>query len=84
MNLLQKTGLLFRLYEFSPRKRLGQSFLVDSDLLQRLLSYASLSDTDVVLEVGAGLGFLTRLLAQECRKVIAVEIDPKLIKILNQ
>jgi len=84
MSLLQKTRLLFRLYKFSPRKRFGQSFLVDNYLLQRLLFYASVSDSDVVLEVGAGLGFLTCLLAQKCRKVVAVEIDAKLIKILKE
>lgn len=84
MSLLQKTGLLFRLYKFSPKKRLGQSFLIDSDLLQKLPSYASLNEADVVLEVGAGLGFLTRLLAQKCRKAIAVEIDSKIIKILKE
>jgi len=84
MSLLQKTRLLLRLYNFFPKKRLGQNFLMDSDLLQRLIFYASVSDTDVVLEVGAGLGFLTRLLAQKCRKVIAVEIDSKLVKILQE
>jgi len=84
MSLLQKTRLLLRLYNFFPKKRLGQNFLIDSDLLQRLIFYASVSDADVVLEVGAGLGFLTRLLAQKCRKVIAVEIDSKLVKILQE
>jgi len=84
MSLLQKTRLLLHLYKFLPKKRLGQNFLIDSDLLQRLLSYASVSETDVVLEVGAGLGFLTRLLAQKCRKVVAVEVDSKLVKILGE
>lgn len=84
MSLLQKTRLLLRRYRFFPKKRFGQSFLIDGDLLQKLSSYASVSDADVVLEVGAGLGFLTRLLAQKCRKVIAVEIDGKLVKILEE
>jgi len=84
MSLLQKTSLLLRLYKFSPKKRLGQNFLIDSDLLEKMLFYASVSDSDVVLEVGAGLGFLTRLLAQKCRKVIAVEVDSKLVKISKE
>ena len=84
MSLLQKTRLLFRLYKFSPKKRFGQSFLIDSDLLQKLVFYASLSDSDIVLEVGAGLGSLTHLLAQKCHKIIAVEIDSKLVKILKE
>jgi len=84
MILLQETRLLLRRYKFFPKKRFGQSFLIDGNLLQKLLFYASVSDVDVVLEVGAGLGFLTRLLAQKCRKVIAVEIDKMLIKILTE
>jgi len=84
MSLLQETRLLLRRFRFFPKKRLGQNFLVDSGLLQRLVSYASLSDKDVVLEVGAGLGFLTRLLAQRCRRVLAVEIDSRLVKILKE
>jgi len=48
-----------------------------------MISYASVCEEDVVLEVGAGLGFLTRLLSQRCKQVIAVEVDPKLVKILR-
>jgi 16S rRNA (adenine1518-N6/adenine1519-N6)-dimethyltransferase len=84
MSLLQDARLLFRRYKFFPKKRFGQSFLIDNDLLQKLPFYASVSDSDVVLEIGAGLGFLTRLLAQKCRKVVAVEIDSKLVKILKE
>jgi len=83
MNLLQETKFLLHRYRFVPKKRFGQNFLIDIDMLQSLLSYASLNNTDVVLEVGAGLGFLTRLLAQKCGKVVAVEFDSKLIKILK-
>ena len=58
--------------------------MVDAALLQRMMSYASINEEDVVLEVGAGLGFLTKLLSSECKKVVAVEIDPKLTKILRE
>jgi len=84
MNLLQRAKHLLRLYGFFPKKRLGQNFTVNSDLLQRLVSYASINKDDVVLEVGAGLGFLTQLLSRECKKVIAVEVDPKLVRILKE
>ena len=83
MNLLEKTRDLLRLYRFSPKKRLGQNFIVDGSLLQRLLSYASVRSDDVVLEVGAGLGFLTRLLAERCKRVIAVEVDKNLVRVLE-
>jgi len=84
MSLLQRAEHLLRLYKFLPKKRLGQNFAVDTDLLRRMISYASITKDDVVLEVGAGLGFLTRLLSRECKRVIAVEVDPKLTKILRE
>jgi len=58
--------------------------MTDSALLQRMISYAALNNEDVVLEVGAGFGFLTRLLSQRCKKVVAVEVDSKLIQVLRE
>lgn len=84
MNLLEETRRLLRLYKISPKKRFGQNFIVDGSLLQRLLSYASITSKDLVLEVGAGFGFLTRLLAKKCEKVIAVEVDRNLVKVLER
>lgn len=84
MDLLQETKRLLRLYRISPKKRLGQNFAIDSTLLREMISYASVGKGDVVLEIGAGLGFLTRLLSQKCKCVIAVEVDPKLVKVLNK
>jgi len=84
MSLLRRAKHLLRLYKFLPKKRLGQNFVVNTDLLQRMISYASVTKDDVVLEVGAGMGFLTYLLSRECKRVIAVEVDPKLIKILRE
>jgi len=83
INLLRRAKRLLRLYGFSPKKRLGQHFVVNSDILQRLVSCASLTEDDVVLEVGAGLGFLTQLLSSKCKKVVAVEVDSKIVKILK-
>jgi 16S rRNA (adenine1518-N6/adenine1519-N6)-dimethyltransferase len=84
MSLLRRARRLLRLHRFFPKKRLGQNFVVNDDLLQRMMLYASVTKDDVVLEVGAGLGFLTQLLSRECKRVIAVEVDPKLIKILRE
>jgi len=58
--------------------------VVDSSLLQRMISYAYINQGDIVLEIGAGLGFLTQLLSEKCGRVIAVEIDPKLAKMLRE
>jgi 16S rRNA (adenine1518-N6/adenine1519-N6)-dimethyltransferase len=83
-NLLRKAKHLRRLYGFFPKKRLGQNFTVNSDILKRLVSHASLTKDDVVLEVGAGFGFLTTLLSSACKKVIAVEVDPTLVSFLKK
>ncbi|RLI47424.1 ribosomal RNA small subunit methyltransferase A [Candidatus Bathyarchaeota archaeon] len=83
MPLFQRARRLLRQYRVFPKKRLGQNFVIDSALLERMISYASVKKDDIVLEVGAGLGFLTQLLSSACKKVIAVEIDSKLVKILR-
>ena len=68
----------------SPRKSLGQHFLVDQGALRRVLAAADVGPTDVVVEVGPGTGLLTRLLAQTAGRVIAVELDQALVARLTQ
>ncbi len=84
MDLLQKTKDLLSLHSVKLKKRLGQNLVVDMSFLKKMTHYASLTEEDVVLEVGAGLGFLTKLLSEKCKKVLAVEIDPKLMEILKK
>ena len=64
--------------------KLGQNFLIDPNIAQLEIEYADLKKSDVVLEVGPGKGILTNLLAKKVNKVIAVEIDEKLIKSLKK
>jgi len=75
--LLRELGL-------RPRKRLGQNFLVDPHVLLRLLAAAEIGSQDIVLEVGAGLGTLTQALAEQARRVVAVEVDQRLVDVLRQ
>ena len=84
INLLRRAKHLLRLYGFFPKKRLGQNFTVDLDIMQRLMSHASLTKDDVVLEVGAGFGFLTQLLSSKCKKVVAVEVDSPFVSFLRK
>jgi 16S rRNA (adenine1518-N6/adenine1519-N6)-dimethyltransferase len=84
MSLLKKTKGLLRTYRCFPKKRLGQNFMIDAGLLRLMVSHASLNMNDVVLEIGPGLGFLTRLLSQKCKQVIAVEVDPRLTTTLTR
>ena len=65
----------------SPRKRHGQHFLIDGNLMQKLLDAAEIGEADCILEVGVGTGSLTRLLAGCGRQVIGVEIDAEIIKV---
>ena len=69
---------LLRRYSIHPKKRLGQNFLVDEVALARVAAAAELGPADTVLEIGAGLGSLTRHLAAVAGRVLAVEMDPDL------
>ncbi len=75
---------LLRKHGIEPRKRLGQNFLIDPAALGRIVRAAELSPDDAVLEVGAGLGTLTRPLAERAGEVIAVELDDQLVDILHE
>jgi len=80
----EQTLALLRKYGIRPSKRAGQQHVIDSGLLERMVGYAGVLGEDEVLEIGAGIGNLTRLLAERARKVIAVERDGRLIKILRE
>jgi len=66
-----------------PRKSLGQNFLMDESALARVVEAAAIQPADTVLEIGAGLGSLTRHLAEQARKVVCVELDAALIPLLS-
>jgi len=75
---------LLREFNLQPKKGLGQNFLISEGALRRIVAAADLEPGDVILEVGPGLGTLTRLLAQQAKRVIAVELDQRLVEILSQ
>jgi 16S rRNA (adenine1518-N6/adenine1519-N6)-dimethyltransferase len=75
---------LLRDYHLSPKKGLGQNFLVDPEALRKIIQAAEIPAGSLVLEVGPGLGSLTRGLAQVARKVVAVELDEGLLPLLAQ
>ncbi len=75
---------LLRQYGLSPKKGLGQNFLVDPEALRKIIQAADIPPGSLVLEVGPGLGSLTRGLAQVARQVVAVELDEGLLPLLAQ
>ncbi len=75
---------LLKGFDIQPRKSLGQNFLTDQRVLERIVEVAELGPEDIVLEIGPGLGTLTRLLAAEAGRVVAVELDQRLVEVLRQ
>src|SRR5256885_4986244 len=67
-----------------PNKAFGQNFLVDRAILQRIIEAAEIEPNDQVLEVGAGTGVLTRELARRARRVVAVELERDMLKLLAE
>lgn len=82
-SLRAETRRLLREAGIRPRRRLGQSFLADEAVLAAILRAAELKPEQRVLEIGAGLGTLTAALADACRQVVAVEVDPALAAFLR-
>ncbi len=83
MKLLREVRKLLKLYNVKPKKELGQTFLVDERVIRRLVELAEITDADVVLDIGAGFGFLTEAIAKKARDVIAVELDERIFKALQ-
>ena len=75
---------LFRRYGFRPRRRFGQSFLVDANIVRKIVGAAGLTGEERVVELGAGAGAVTRALCVSARRVVAVEIDPVLVAMLRE
>ncbi len=75
MTLYQQVREFLNRTGVRPKKKLGQHFLIDPSVLQEIVWAAELTDADFVLEIGAGLGFLTSALADKAKKVVAIELD---------
>ena len=69
-------------YQFAFQKKFGQNFLIDTHVLERIISEAGITKDDFVLEIGPGIGTMTQYLCESAREVMAVEIDDNLIPIL--
>jgi 16S rRNA (adenine1518-N6/adenine1519-N6)-dimethyltransferase len=82
--VIEETKHLLQVFQITPNKLLGQNFMVETSFYPKLSVYASLKPTDVVLDAGAGFGFLTRYLASKCKSVIAVEKDPQIAAVLRE
>ncbi len=79
----KKTKEIINKYGFKFSKSLGQNFLIDENIIKKILDSAQITKEDIVIEVGPGIGTLTQALATQAHKVVAVEIDKHLLPILQ-
>ena len=79
----QETIAVLNKYQFTFQKKFGQNFLIDTHVLEKIISAAGITEEDFVLEIGPGIGTMTKYLASAAREVCAVEIDKSLIPILE-
>ena len=75
------TNHILHTFKLKADKRLGQNFLIDEEVVRRIVAAAELSEDDTVLEVGPGIGTLTQGLAQSGARVVAVELDKRLLPV---
>ncbi|NCB99398.1 MAG: 16S rRNA (adenine(1518)-N(6)/adenine(1519)-N(6))-dimethyltransferase RsmA [Clostridia bacterium] len=80
----QRTIETIKKYDFTFQKKFGQNFLIDAHVISKIIEGAQVSEDDFVLEIGPGIGTMTQYLAEAAREVAAVEIDKKLIPILQE
>lgn len=79
----QNTIAVLQKYNFNFQKKFGQNFLIDTHVLDKIIAAANITENDLVLEIGPGIGTMTQYLCEHARQVIAVEIDKNLIPILE-
>lgn len=82
-NLYEKTKFILKKYKLSANKNLGQNFLINDSVVDKIVESADISEEDLVIEIGPGLGNLTEFLLQKAGKVIAIELDQRMLEILT-
>lgn len=83
-NSLEDTKFLLRKYNISANKKLGQNFLIDDNIINEIINAANIEKDDFIIEIGPGLGTLTSKLLEKAGKVVAIELDDRMINILNE
>ena len=83
MNIFEETKNIMRKYNIKANKSLGQNFLINSEVVEKIIESSEISDKYMVIEIGPCLGTLTRYLLEKAGKVLCVELDSKMIRILQ-
>ena len=82
-SLFEETKYILKKYGITANKSLGQNFLINEEAVEKIVEGASISKEDLVIEIGPGLGTLTKELLDKAGKVIAIELDKRMIEILT-
>ena len=83
-NLYDETKFLMKKYSINANKNLGQNFLIDENVIYTAIDSANITKDDLVIEIGPGLGTLTKYLLEKAKKVICIELDSRMIDILKE
>ena len=84
LGIPQNTIAILQKYNYNFQKKFGQNFLIDTHVLEKIVAAAEITQDDLVIEIGPGIGVLTAELAKIARTVTAVELDPRLLPILDE
>lgn len=83
MNILEETKLIMKKHGIIANKRLGQNFLVNDEAVNQIVSASNISKEDLIIEIGPGLGTLTKELLENAGKVICIELDKRMVEIIS-
>ena len=82
-NILEETRFIINKYNIRANKSLGQNFLINENVVSSIVECSNITKEDLVIEIGPGLGTLTKELLENAGKVVCIELDTKMLKILN-
>lgn len=82
-NILEETRFIMKKYGIKANKSLGQNFLINNEVVENIVNSSEISEEDMVIEIGPGLGTLTRYLLEKAGKVLCIELDKRMIQILE-
>lgn len=82
-NIYDETKFLMKKYNITANKSLGQNFLVDDEAVKDIVDASLVTKDDLIIEIGPGLGTLTKELLEKAFKVIVIELDTRMLKVLN-
>lgn len=83
MNAYNDTKYILEKYNIQANKRLGQNFLIDDEAISKIIDSAEITKEDLIIEIGPGLGTLTKELLERAGKVVCIELDRRMINILE-